>query len=393
MSHRTDGASFVTKPRILHHTKKEHVVKKVKHYLFISFANNKTVKMSKNLNIVSASGSATGNPRNKTALKPGYSLVGWIRLGSSGEDLTGLKGKTINVSHQELSLHNKREDCWMAVRGRVYNVTRYLDFHPGGSEQLMRGAGIDATKLFDEFHAWVNIDQLLSKCYVGPLRNTVTLNLKDSSSNMDIRTKLSPPSSGSFMKFPSILSASSEALSKTFGDKQDTSPQVQPIEIIPRFDWIQKTSELSIFFYTKSFCNPGVSVENICDSKSEIKIYIANTINSYKFSFLKSLKWPCNLKINQETGSIIPPFILMIPHLLFMFLLQEKSKSSTKRSTLSCGAISEYLSGREIRTRRPIVTTKLYLKSSSTEILLSLCYGLKTNNCFTYPSVTISTFV
>lgn len=30
-----------------------------------------------------------------------------------------------------------------------------MDFHPGGREQLMRGAGKDATKLFDEAHSWV----------------------------------------------------------------------------------------------------------------------------------------------------------------------------------------------------------------------------------------------
>ena len=35
--------------------------------------------MSSNLNIKPISASATGNPRNKTALKPGFSLVGWIR--------------------------------------------------------------------------------------------------------------------------------------------------------------------------------------------------------------------------------------------------------------------------------------------------------------------------
>lgn len=84
-------------------------------------------------------GSATGNPRNKTALKPGYGLMGWIRLTGSGEDLTGLRGRHINVSHAELAKHSTSDDCWMAVRGKVYNVTRYLEFHPGGAEQLMRG--------------------------------------------------------------------------------------------------------------------------------------------------------------------------------------------------------------------------------------------------------------
>ena len=254
----------------------------------------KTEEMSNNLNLLSASGSATGNPRNKTALKPGFSLVGWIRLGSAGEDLNGFGGKTFAVSHQELAKHNKPEDCWMAVRGKVYNVTRYLDFHPGGRDQLLRGAGIDATKLFDQYHAFVNVDQLLAKCFIGPLRNTVTLNLKDFTS------KQSPSKS----KLPSVLSISSEALSKVFASEKMEPPVLVPVETIPRFDWIQKTSELTFYFYTKSFCNPSISIDNICDKECEIKISIARTSNSYKFSFLKSLKWPCSIRNNLETGNL-----------------------------------------------------------------------------------------
>jgi len=34
--------------------------------------------------------------------------------------------------------------------GNVYNITPYLDFHPGGVAELMRGAGIDCSELFDE---------------------------------------------------------------------------------------------------------------------------------------------------------------------------------------------------------------------------------------------------
>ena len=48
----------------------------------------------------------------------------------------------------EVRKHNTDTDCWMVIRGKVYNVTRYLDFHPGGKPELMRGAGRDATRLF-----------------------------------------------------------------------------------------------------------------------------------------------------------------------------------------------------------------------------------------------------
>lgn len=33
----------------------------------------------------------------------------------------------------------------------------------------MRGVGTDATNLFNEVHAWVNYESMLSKCLVGKL--------------------------------------------------------------------------------------------------------------------------------------------------------------------------------------------------------------------------------
>lgn len=39
--------------------------------------------------------------------------------------------------------------------GNVYNITPYLDYHPGGVDEIMKGAGIDGTALFQEIHSWV----------------------------------------------------------------------------------------------------------------------------------------------------------------------------------------------------------------------------------------------
>lgn len=50
-------------------------------------------------------------------LKPGRSLMDWIRLTKSGKDLTGLKGRMIEVTEDELAKHNKKEDCWICIRG------------------------------------------------------------------------------------------------------------------------------------------------------------------------------------------------------------------------------------------------------------------------------------
>jgi len=34
--------------------------------------------------------------------------------------------------------------------GKVYNITPYMKFHPGGTGDLMQAAGKDSTIIFDE---------------------------------------------------------------------------------------------------------------------------------------------------------------------------------------------------------------------------------------------------
>uniref|UniRef100_A0A8C6Q9Z2 Cytochrome b5 heme-binding domain-containing protein n=1 Tax=Nannospalax galili TaxID=1026970 RepID=A0A8C6Q9Z2_NANGA len=74
----------------------------------------------------------------------------WIRLTKSGKDLTGLKGRLIEVTEEELKTHNTKDDCWICIRGFVYNVSPYMEYHPGGEDELMRAAGSDGTDLFDQ---------------------------------------------------------------------------------------------------------------------------------------------------------------------------------------------------------------------------------------------------
>ncbi len=57
----------------------------------------------------------------------------------------------MKVTPSELKKHNTREDAWSAFYGKVYNITPYLPFHPGGEDELMRCAGRDGTRLFGKY--------------------------------------------------------------------------------------------------------------------------------------------------------------------------------------------------------------------------------------------------
>lgn len=87
-----------------------------------------------------------------------------------GTALSGVDwGSRKVLTMEEVSKHNTPDDCWMVLRGAVYNVTRYLPYHPGGADELLRGAGRSGDELFDEIHSWLNIDGFLAPCKVGVL--------------------------------------------------------------------------------------------------------------------------------------------------------------------------------------------------------------------------------
>ena len=71
------------------------------------------------------------------------------------------------MDYAQIKQHCSKEDCWIVVDGKVYNVTEYLEEHPGGSEIIINLAGGDATREFNDIGHSINAIQLLSKYEIG----------------------------------------------------------------------------------------------------------------------------------------------------------------------------------------------------------------------------------
>lgn len=117
-------------------------------------------------------------PSKKVLLEPGHSPLDWALLTKHPPTPTFLRGASlppslIKVSPAALRAHNGRRgaDAWGVWQGKVYNLTPYLKFHPGGVGELLRAAGKvkEGERLFMEVHPWVSWEGMLGECLVGVL--------------------------------------------------------------------------------------------------------------------------------------------------------------------------------------------------------------------------------
>eukprot|EP00326_Haptolina_ericina_P012281 CAMPEP_0181202046 /NCGR_PEP_ID=MMETSP1096-20121128/18629_1 /TAXON_ID=156174 ORGANISM="Chrysochromulina ericina, Strain CCMP281" /NCGR_SAMPLE_ID=MMETSP1096 /ASSEMBLY_ACC=CAM_ASM_000453 /LENGTH=84 /DNA_ID=CAMNT_0023292525 /DNA_START=143 /DNA_END=397 /DNA_ORIENTATION=+ len=53
---------------------------------------------------------------------------------------------------EEVAKHDSKTDCWIIVDGLVYDITAFLEEHPGGRRLPAKYAGKDATEVWNEIH-------------------------------------------------------------------------------------------------------------------------------------------------------------------------------------------------------------------------------------------------
>merc|ERR1719356_1622305 len=68
---------------------------------------------------------------------------------------------TTLLSMEDVAKHNTKQDCWVVLYGKAWDLTKFARAHPGGSKLIYDNGGMDATALFDPVHPKDIMDKLL----------------------------------------------------------------------------------------------------------------------------------------------------------------------------------------------------------------------------------------
>ncbi|KAI1790044.1 Flavocytochrome c [Ganoderma leucocontextum] len=70
----------------------------------------------------------------------------------------------------EVAKHNKKDDCWVIIDGKVLDVTAFMPDHPGGEKAILLYAGRDATEEFNMLHDAKVIPRYAPEAVIGALK-------------------------------------------------------------------------------------------------------------------------------------------------------------------------------------------------------------------------------
>jgi len=76
---------------------------------------------------------------------------------------------TQTYTRAEVAEHNSNKSNWVIIGNKIYDVTKFMDEHPGGCEVLLEKAGEDRTEAFEDVGHSTDARQMKADYLVGEL--------------------------------------------------------------------------------------------------------------------------------------------------------------------------------------------------------------------------------
>jgi cytochrome b involved in lipid metabolism len=82
------------------------------------------------------------------------------------------------ITLDELRAHKTKDSFYVLLHNKVYNVTKFIDEHPGGDEVILAEGGQDATEAFEDVGHSDEARALLPDMLIGDFEKGSNLKLK-----------------------------------------------------------------------------------------------------------------------------------------------------------------------------------------------------------------------
>jgi len=79
------------------------------------------------------------------------------------------------ITVDELKANSSKEKLYVLLHGKVYDVTKFIDEHPGGDEVILAESGQDATEAFEDVGHSEEARALLPGLYIGDIEQNANL--------------------------------------------------------------------------------------------------------------------------------------------------------------------------------------------------------------------------
>ncbi|XP_076332849.1 cytochrome b5 [Tachypleus tridentatus] len=78
-------------------------------------------------------------------------------------------GSMKSLTLEEIAKHNEKDSIWVLIHHNVYDVSKFIEEHPGGEEILLEQGGKNATEAFEDVGHSSDAQDLMKQYKIGDL--------------------------------------------------------------------------------------------------------------------------------------------------------------------------------------------------------------------------------
>ncbi|KAM5222391.1 cytochrome b5 isoform 2-T2 [Ctenodactylus gundi] len=98
--------------------------------------------------------------------------------------MAGQEGQDVKYyTLEEIQKHKDSKSTWVIIHHKVYDLTKFLEEHPGGEEVLREQAGGDATENFEDVGHSTDARELSKTFIIGELHPETLITTVESNSS------------------------------------------------------------------------------------------------------------------------------------------------------------------------------------------------------------------